>query len=465
MGKLRKIGKKIWNGVKKVGKKIGKGFKKVFAGVGKFLGKLGPIGTIAMMIAMPYIGAYLWQGFGTWAAGLKGTFGTVMKGVYKVGNSVMGVYKNITDAVYGTLKQIPGVGDALEGFDRFLDRTRSAMGLESGSISVLNDKELNSWVGTDAGAKAMGYENAAAFKTANPTYFTAEGTLSKSGLNFARGKSMAYEAHLRGRDVFNKVDGEFDFNSYSDNFKTNVLDTDFVQGDISRFGESLQGKTSITFRTGSPQGVRQSTLREDLAAHKKTLSAEELKVFNQDEWIKQYKIDNPYQKVFFEQDEGLFGQRKLDPNDPMYEAKLGEFGNVGTLTFEGVGSRYTSDVPIVAKDGSVIGYDTVEGTKFGRAFKTGLKQGTLTSIGGSPEQEVQSMGYSAQVAEPPQLETASTMPVVSFTAGSNTTQGLNYLNLLSGNATPSGGQLSQFYNSGVVMPHLLPPIPFGSSAT
>ena len=102
MGKLRKIGKKIWNGVKKVGKKIGKGFKKVFAGVGKFLGKLGPIGTIAMMIAMPYIGAYLWQGFGTWAAGLKGTFGTVMKGVYKVGNSVMGVYKNITDAVYGT---------------------------------------------------------------------------------------------------------------------------------------------------------------------------------------------------------------------------------------------------------------------------------------------------------------------------------------------------------------------------
>ena len=45
MGKLRKIGKKIWKGIKKVGKKIAKGFKKVFAGVSKFLGKLGPIGS------------------------------------------------------------------------------------------------------------------------------------------------------------------------------------------------------------------------------------------------------------------------------------------------------------------------------------------------------------------------------------------------------------------------------------
>ena len=119
MGKLRKIGKKIWGGIKKVGKKIGKAFKKVFKGVSKFLGKLGPIGTIGMMIAMPYLGSYLWSSFGTWAGGLQGTMGSVMKGIYKVGNSVMGAYKSVTDAVFGTLKQIPVVGDALEGFDRF----------------------------------------------------------------------------------------------------------------------------------------------------------------------------------------------------------------------------------------------------------------------------------------------------------------------------------------------------------
>ena len=140
MGKLRKIGKKIWRGVKKLGKKIGKGFKKAFKGVGKFLGKLGPIGTFAMMIAMPYLGSYIWSGFSSWAGGLSGTFGNIMKGVVRVGEGVIGAYNSVTDAIYGTLKKIPGVGDALEGMDRWLDRTRSAMGMESGSISVMDDK-------------------------------------------------------------------------------------------------------------------------------------------------------------------------------------------------------------------------------------------------------------------------------------------------------------------------------------
>ena len=34
MGKLKKLGKKIWKGVKKVGSKIGRGFKKAFKEVG-----------------------------------------------------------------------------------------------------------------------------------------------------------------------------------------------------------------------------------------------------------------------------------------------------------------------------------------------------------------------------------------------------------------------------------------------
>ena len=183
MVKLRKIGKKVWKGIKKLGKKIGKGFKKVFAGVSKFLGKLGPIGTIGMMIAMPWLGSYVWSGFSSWAGGLSGTFGKIMQGVVKVGNSVMGAYSSVTDAVYGTLKKIPGVGDALEGMDRWLDKTRSAMGMESGSMSVMNDKELNGWVNTESGATALGYDNAAAFKQANPNFFNAEGKLTTSGLN------------------------------------------------------------------------------------------------------------------------------------------------------------------------------------------------------------------------------------------------------------------------------------------
>ena len=235
MGKIRKIGKKVWRGIKKLGKRIGKAFKSVFKGVGKFLGKLGPIGTFALMIAMPYLGSYIWGGFSSWAGGMSGTFGKIMQGIVKVGDAAIGAYNTITDAIYGTIKKIPGVGDALEGFDRWLDRTRSAMGMEPGSISVMNEKELNTWAGTDAGAQAMGFENASAFKTANPTFFGADGKLTNTGLNFTRGKGMAYEAHLRGRDVFKKVDGEFDFNTYSDNFKNNVLDTDEINGSETKY--------------------------------------------------------------------------------------------------------------------------------------------------------------------------------------------------------------------------------------
>ena len=56
MGKLRKIGKKIWKGIKKVGKKVGKVFKKVLKPFAKVFNKLGPIGTMAMSMFLPGIG-------------------------------------------------------------------------------------------------------------------------------------------------------------------------------------------------------------------------------------------------------------------------------------------------------------------------------------------------------------------------------------------------------------------------
>ena len=166
MGKLRKIGKKIWKGIKKVGKKIAKGFKKVFAGVGKFLGKLGPIGTIGMMIAMPYLGSYLWQGFGTWAGGLKGTFGNIMKTIYSAGNSVAGAYNSVTNAVMGTLKKIPIIGDGLKGMDRFLDKAREFVGMQPGSTPVMNDKDLSTWMNSEEGLKVMGFDSQQAFQQA-----------------------------------------------------------------------------------------------------------------------------------------------------------------------------------------------------------------------------------------------------------------------------------------------------------
>jgi hypothetical protein len=316
----------------------------------------------------------------------------------------------------------------------------------------MNDKELNTWAGTDSGAQALGFENSSAFRTANPTFFGANGELTTTGLNFTRGKGMAYEAHLRGRDVFNKVDGEFDFNNYSDNFKNNVLDTDFIKGDISRFGESLQGKGKVTFRTGQPQGIQGSKLQEDLAAYKKSLTPDKLKVFNatgEREWISNYRGN--LETVFHEPKKGFFGQTKLDPTDPMYEYKLGQGG--GDLSFEGVGSRYTHQVPVTDADKKIIGYKDVEGSKWGTAAWKATKSTVASTVGGVAEEgSGTSPVYVASVADPIALETRSPIDVTAGRGFPNTRIQLDYLD---GAFATNNYDWGQNINGGRYFPHIL----------
>jgi len=63
---------KAWKGVKKVFKSVGKAIKSAFKSVGKFMNKMGVVGQIGLLLAMPYIGAALgslWSGVaGTTAA-------------------------------------------------------------------------------------------------------------------------------------------------------------------------------------------------------------------------------------------------------------------------------------------------------------------------------------------------------------------------------------------------------------
>ena len=49
--------KKLFKGIGKFFKKIGKGIKKAFKAFGKFMGKIGPLGSIAMMFILPGIGS------------------------------------------------------------------------------------------------------------------------------------------------------------------------------------------------------------------------------------------------------------------------------------------------------------------------------------------------------------------------------------------------------------------------
>ena len=447
MGKVRKIGKKIWRGVKKLGKKIGKAFNRVFKGVGKFLGKLGPIGTLAMIIAMPYIGSYLWQGFGSWAGGLSGNFGKIMNGVYKAGNSLHGVYKNITDAVYGTLSKIPIVGDALQGFDRFLDKTRAWVGLEPGAMNVMNDKELNAWANTEAGATAMGFDNIDTFKTSNPTFFNTDNTLNKAGLDFTRGHGMAYEAHLRGKDIYKKIDGEFQFgaDNFSDNFNS-VLGDDRFGSSISKFGEGLAGKDSVFLRTGTSGAMqeRQASFKE----HLDSLSVEDRRKF--------YKVGESGKSPFTEWNESFVASTKFESPKGLFDKPTSS-----DTYFEGVDSRFTYDKPIKDKDGNIIGYKTEEGTRFGRATKEAAKESLAVVAGGGEEVDdpYAYQRYYPEVAEAALLEPAGTaLPSIGLP---NTTIQLGYMNLLGQGGTLTGAKLEQLINAGLYMPHIQNELPLG----
>jgi hypothetical protein len=107
MGFLRKVTKKIGRAIKKVGKKIGKAFKSIMKPFAKVFNKLGPLGSIAMMMILPGIGTML-SGFGAnMIAGASGALGTAMgTAVQFVGNAInyvatapQKIFGSITDAM------------------------------------------------------------------------------------------------------------------------------------------------------------------------------------------------------------------------------------------------------------------------------------------------------------------------------------------------------------------------------
>tara|TARA_E500000318_G_scaffold101498_1_gene105028 strand:- start:1339 stop:1878 length:540 start_codon:yes stop_codon:yes gene_type:complete len=176
-------------------------------------------------------------------------------------------------------------------------------------------------------------------------------------------------------------------------------------------------------------------MQTSMAEYKASLSPEELKTFNPKEYMEGYKYDST-----FDAPKGFFDK-------PI----------ANEVSFENVGSRYTRQVPVVDADGTVTSYTTQEGTKLGTAAFEGIKKTALQTVGGEqPVADGSGGGYYAQVADAPELEAASTVPLA--TVGPATYAGLDYMNLLQGSPTVSGSQLTQFLNGGTIMPHLMRPL-------
>ena len=146
---FKKFIKKTFKGMKKVFKNPGRALKKGLGKIGKAFGKLGPLGTLALTLMLPGLGA-AWSTFGTWAQGLSGPLGAVMNGIRVAGNAVGSVYGKVTDLVSGTLNKVTGgsfarpgtpgytegASDKLSNFvGRKLDDFRMKVGLPTANIT------------------------------------------------------------------------------------------------------------------------------------------------------------------------------------------------------------------------------------------------------------------------------------------------------------------------------------------
>ena len=148
MGFIKKHFRRISRGIKKFLKPIGKALKDGLGEVGKFFGQMGPIGTLALTLMLPGIGA-AWSSFGAWAGAQGGLIGGVMQGVAQAGNFAGKVYSSVTgfvsDVAGNTVGKIPVGGgknltDVYNGFRTFVgnqvDSVRMKMGLPTSNITA-----------------------------------------------------------------------------------------------------------------------------------------------------------------------------------------------------------------------------------------------------------------------------------------------------------------------------------------
>lgn len=157
---IKKLGTKVWNGIKKVG-------GKAFEAFGKFSQKLGPIGMIALSFAMPYLTAgmgSLWGGMGSALQAGMGSTNAFVSTLSTLGNSayqaigtagsfVKGTYQGITQTLSKTFSSF-GKGNVSEGFSNLWGGTkdvfsgRAGMGTEELLTNTFKDYGVDIVTGT-----------------------------------------------------------------------------------------------------------------------------------------------------------------------------------------------------------------------------------------------------------------------------------------------------------------------------
>ena len=145
---VKKISKKVTKPIKKITKGIAKGIakvgKSVMRGVAKINKKLGPLGMIAMSVAMPYALGGLSNiiGHGGMAAGqasgLMGSQNLFLRSIGQVGNAIRTGYQATTGAISNTMSTI--TKSISKGFQKL--RLFEGITKEIAYISIKQETEI-----------------------------------------------------------------------------------------------------------------------------------------------------------------------------------------------------------------------------------------------------------------------------------------------------------------------------------
>ena len=121
---VKKISKKVTKPIKKITKGIARGIAKVgkgvMKGVAKLNKKMGPLGMIAMSIAMPYALQGLGAGFTKLSVANQGnSFGTFLNAVRSVGTKIKTGYSTLTGNIGSMIKNNPISNTIRKTFSNF----------------------------------------------------------------------------------------------------------------------------------------------------------------------------------------------------------------------------------------------------------------------------------------------------------------------------------------------------------
>ena len=282
---IKKIFKPITKIVKKVAKKVKKIGKAVMKGVSKFSTKLGPIGMIAMSIAMPYALAGL--STATTAAYTSsnvflkavGTIGNQIRLGYQAFNTAMSLgKKSITDIIGKTFEKFAPKGGT-NIFSRISDGAKRLYTAGQNKLKSMMPKPLTAQGGTvtqidsgfltnnavDPGINVLSSTDAAKYIQSNQQSFLSAGknvasefsnqTLSQKGGWFTKTNAAGIDADTIVSDVINdayktRLDGFGEnakrmFNDIRN--KALEMDTYINDEQIGSFVENNNGASS--FRT------------------------------------------------------------------------------------------------------------------------------------------------------------------------------------------------------------------------